>query len=156
MAGDENAEIVEKFCRETKEAHEALLQAIQETEAALLTATRTTERDLWRARADQEISQLIECLASHCSESEEYGGIIAEMEYRQGKSEYLTRLRESHESVLDAAHSLLGELQAENPPRSPGSWLRRLNELSSAVHEHEAREIDVIYETYWRDRVGGD
>ena len=156
MADDDQVDPVEKFCRETEEAHEALIQAIHQMEVALLTATHRRDRDQWRARADQDVSQLIECLANHCNEAEEYGGLIAEMEYLQGKSEYLTRLQESHDAVLEAAQSLLSELHADNVQRSPGHWLRQLNALSSAVHEHEAREVDVIYETFWRDPVGGD
>ena len=156
MAGYDQADLAEKFCRETEEAHEALMQAIHQLDVVLLEATRRRERHQWRARADQEISQLIKCLANHCNEAEEYGGLIAEMEYLQGKSEYLTRLQESHEAVLEAARSLLSELHAGSARRSPSPWLRRLNQLSSAVREHEAREIDVIYETFWRDPVGGD
>ena len=155
-SSDDQQELADRFCRETEGAHEALLLAIRQLQVALMTTGRTTDGRKWRTEADREIASLMACLKSRCEESDSYGGLIREMEFRQGASEYLTQLRISHETVLSAAQSIISELESLRPSPSPSHWLRALNQLSTAIHEHEAREIDVIYETFWRDPVGGD
>lgn len=156
MATDDRRELIADLSDETPEAHVAFMLTVDALGSALAKATRPHEREQWRARAGQELSEAIGCLTRHCAAADSLGGLIAEMIWVQGESEFVTRLRLSREAVFTRARSLLGELEGTGQRQSPKRWLRRLDQLADSLHAQEAREIDVIYELYWRDPVGGD
>jgi len=149
-------QLIDNFCRQAGEVHVAVLAAAHALERSLATTPQSANLRDWRTSTGKEVRALIDCLRTHCIEADSYGGLIQQIEFLQGHSEYLTRLEDAHRRVLAKAQLLLQDLEAAPPAATPSQWLRELGELSSAVHEHEASEIDVIYETFWRDPVGGD
>lgn len=146
----------ERLCDEAKEAHAAVLQAIHKLESTLALPSVDRPQE-WRSQVREEMDALVSCLQHHCEESERPGGLISEMELVQGHSQDLTEVVHAHHRVLDAAKAVMDELERGKKPEARYSLLRRqAGHLTAAVREHEAKEIDLIYETFWRVSGGGD
>ena len=75
---------------------------------------------------------------------------------RHGHPRELTRLEESNRKVLEATAEVLRLLDSQPTEKTPSPLLRGLASLTAAMREHQAREVDVVYEIFWRDPVGGD
>lgn len=149
-------EVWERISLESAKAHEAVLHGVHALETALAQPGSEDPAE-WRGRIIAELDALVSRLEQYCAQSEAPGGLIAEMEFIQGRSEYVTEVERAHKEVLAAAKSLRQQLIADKDPLAPFSNLRRqAAHFTAALRNHQAREIDMIYETFWRDRVGGD
>jgi hypothetical protein len=149
-------EFLERFQRQLDLFQAPMVDAAHGLETKLARLALASSPTAWRSEAASEVEALKEKVEAHVAQAESYGGLIQEMEVLQGHPRELTLLHDSHQEELAAAAALLVNLEVEAADRSPATLLRELGRLIAAVRAHQAREVDVIYEIFWRDPVGGD
>ena len=132
----------------------ALLAPVHGLEVALASPAAGSQQE-WREHVHEEIVRLIAVWQRHCSLSEQRGGLVYEVEAARGHSRAVTDVINAHTEILDVARSMLTELKDEEEPESPFSRLRREGiGLMASVREHQSKEIELVYETLWREAGG--
>jgi hypothetical protein len=131
-------------CRETEQAHAAILKSLHRLEDALLVSKTP---DAWKAHVHLELVGLLELLEQHRRTAAPPTGLLGLIDLH-GHSRGVTDLVASHERLLDDAQSLLQALSSEAHIQARYSPFRRdAARLGAEVRAHEAQESALIYET---------
>ena len=145
----------QRACDETESSHVEVLEIVHRLEVGILVAKGEPPRRDWREVARSEVEALIACFEDHSSASELPSGLIGQVESIKGHSEQVTAVTHLHRRVLGLAGSLRETLVEPKTDESFSLAKRGVAHLTAAVREHEAREIDLIYETSSRV-MGGE
>jgi hypothetical protein len=143
----------QSVCDETAAAHVAILKAVHRLESGILLARADAAHQYWRDVVGRELSDLIGYFEKHSATSELPSGLIGQVESVSGHSEQVTAVIEIHRRVLRSARALLQSLGDAKSLEPFSLEKREVARLTAALREHEAREIDLIYET--NSRVTG-
>ena len=149
------AENWQRVCEETEEAHVALLNAVHRLESGILLARADAANLDWQDVVQRELREMIDRFEKHSIASESPTGLIGQVESIQGHSEQVTAVITIHRKVLDSARALLQILADAKLEESFSLSKRGVAHFTAAVREHDAREIDLIYETTSRV-MGGE
>jgi hypothetical protein len=144
----------QRVCDETESSHIAILEIVHRLESAVLLARADAAND-WREVARSEVEALIDCFEEHSSASTLPIGLIGQVESIKGHSEQVTAVLDLHHRVMGLARSLLETLIETKTVEGFSLARRGVAYLTAAAREHEAREIDLIYETSSRI-MGGE
>jgi hypothetical protein len=145
----------QRVCEETEEAHVAILDAVHRLESGILLARADAAHQYWQDVVRRELGALIDRFEKHSKASELPSGLIGQVESVRGRSEQVTAVLGIHRKVLESARALLQSL-AEAKSEDHFSLSRRgVAHLTATVREHDAREMDLIYETTSRV-MGGE
>jgi hypothetical protein len=143
-----------------------LQQQVDEYRGPLLEAAFRLEEKLilsphgdlggWQKDVAMEADEMRARIEKHHARVSEYERLLQEMQVLQGHPRELTRLEESNRKVIETTAEVLRLLDSQPSERTPAPLLRGLASLTAVMREHQAREVDVVYELFWRDPVGGD
>jgi hypothetical protein len=136
----------QRVCDETESSHIAILEIVHRLESAVLLG-RVDAAYGWRDAARSEVEALIDCFEEHSSASELPIGLIGQVKAVKGHSEQVTAVLDLHHRVMGLARDLLETLIEAKTGESFSLARREVAHLTAAAREHEAREIDLIYET---------
>ena len=135
-----------RVCEETDDANAAILKVVHRLEDNFLLARDDAAYHQLRDAIRREVVALIAQFEEHSRSAESPEGLIGQVEAIHGRSEAVTAITELHRKIPESAKALLRSLDAvSDRPRYASK--REIAYLTAAVREHEAREIDLIYET---------
>lgn len=134
----------DEACRETEDAHAAILTSLHRLEDALLARETPSE---WRAHVHRALVALSDLLEQHRRTAAPPAGLLGLIEL-QGHSRGVTDTGSMHDRLLDDAQSLLRALSSATHPEARYSPFKRdAARLGAEVRSHEAEEAALIYET---------
>jgi hypothetical protein len=140
----------------TRREHDSLLDAIHRLEAALGSPAPAREVR-WKARAAEELMGVKAALESHVVSAEASGGLFSELELVNPRTaDLVAKLRNEHCLLLDSARELEQSFSADENLRSYESLRREAADFLSRIRQHHAREVDLVYESFWTDIGVGD
>jgi hypothetical protein len=140
----------------TRREHSELLAAMHRLEAALASPAPTREMQ-WKSRAAQDLEEVRAILEAHVLSAEGLGGLFAELEMASPHVAHrVAELRKEHSAFLEALVRLERGFSGEDA--TPGHELLRREAATflSALRQHHAQEVDLIFESFWRDIGVGD
>jgi hypothetical protein len=145
-----------ELSEQTQHEHDELLECMHRLEAALASPAPGRERD-WARRAGGELQSVEASLRRHVESAEGSRGLFAELDLSRGSiPTRVDRLRREHQELLAFARQLTEHLQQPEPLPDFVALRREAEELLSALRQHHAREVDLIFECFWLDIGVGD
>jgi nucleotide-binding universal stress UspA family protein len=149
----------------TRGEHDALLIAMHRLEAALAAAAPGREQ-AWNARVLKDLGGVQECLAQHVTSAEAPDGLLAEIDLTWPTLVHrVDQLRREHADLLQQAAALRRRVEeywcvewtTEVDGRPETADIRQqAARLLGALRDHQAREADLIFETFYTDIGAGD
>jgi nucleotide-binding universal stress UspA family protein len=149
----------------TRGEHDALLVAMHRLEAALAAAAPGREQ-AWNARVLKDLGGVQECLAQHVTSAEAPDGLLAEIDLTWPTLVHrVDQLRREHADLLQQAAALRRRVEeywcvewtTEVDGRPETADIRQqAARLLGALRDHQAREADLIFETFYTDIGAGD
>jgi hypothetical protein len=149
-------EFLDRLQRQIDVYRSPLIEAAFRLEEKLLLSPYGDDLGGWQKDVAADADELRARIETHNARVGEYEHLLQEMQVLQGHPRELTRLEESNRKVAEVTGELLRLLDSQPTERTPSPLLRGLASFTGAMREHQAREVDVIYEIFWRDPVGGD
>lgn len=145
------AEHRQALCQQTREEHDALLDAMHQLEAALACAAR--ERS-WNEKVRERLRAVAEAIADHIDSTEGRDGLFAEIESYDPNLEFRTsNLRRDHGEFLHQAQTLQQLVDRYGEQGEPNFQdVRKFSmQLLNALRNHQAAEADLVFETFFTD-----
>jgi hypothetical protein len=142
----------QRAAAQTRQEHDALVQAMQRLEAALARPAPGREA-AWNERVAETLRTVAGLLAEHVRSAEREDGLLGVIDLR-----FADRLRSEHATLARRADAL--RARVERRPREAAvdvDQVRRYAErLLNALRRHQALEADMIFESFLIDLGGGD
>lgn len=147
-----------EVAHQTRQRHDALLEAMHRLEAALASAAPGREKT-WNERVARRLTALVERLREHVEAADAPDGLLAVIDAtRPTLLHRVDRLRQQHADLLQQARSLQeqvlhhgdGEVPDFRDIRQRAMW------LLNALRHHQAQETDLIFESFYTDIGVGD
>lgn len=140
----------------TRNEHSDLLAAMHRLEAALASPAPTREGQ-WKLRAAQDLKEVRAILEAHVLSAEGAGGLFAELELASPQVAHrITALREEHSAFLETLVRLERGFSQEDVTSGHELLRREAASFLNALRHHHAQEVDLIFESFWRDIGVGD
>jgi hemerythrin-like domain-containing protein len=140
----------------TRTEHDELLAAMHVLEAALASPAPNRER-AWTQRVKRDMQKVRELLEAHIHSAENDDGLFATLDATDPKLvREIEDLRQEHHKLLRMAGELHDSLHPGGEPPGFLSLRKRATEFLTALRDHQANEVDLIYERLWIDIGVGD
>ena len=157
-AGDAAANLKsrqDQASQNTRSEYDALLLAMQALEAALASPAPARERS-WAQRARNELADVRTALEAHVLSAEAPEGLLHELLLAApGAAARIDELRGEHSHLILSARGLEEGL-ANQADGDVNALRREAARLLTAMHQHHAAEVDLIFECFWTDIGVGD
>lgn len=143
---------------QTRQRHDALLEAMHRLEAALASAAPGREQ-AWNQRVAQRLGELLARLREHVQAADAPDGLLAVIDAtRPTLVHRVDRLRRQHADLLQQAQSLHQQVQHHGDGEVPDfrDIRQRAMWLLNALRHHQAQETDLIFESFYTDIGVGD
>lgn len=148
----------QEIARQTRDEHDALLDAIRELEAALAAAAPGRER-AWNQRVIEKLRAVADRLGEHVRSADGPDGLLAEIDAtRPTLLHRVERLRREHADLLQQASALQRQVEHHGDGEDPNfqDIRQRASWLLNALRHHQAIETDLIFESWFTDLGTGD
>jgi ribosomal protein L29 len=144
--------------RQTRAEYDVLLGAIHRLEAALASAAPGREQT-WNDRVARDLASVQKALEEHVTSAESADGLFSEIDLtRPTLIRTVERLRGEHVDLLHQTEALRCQLAHRGPgePARFSDVRQQAARLLEALRHHQAREVDVIFESFFTDIGAGD
>ena len=138
---------------QTSGEYDALVAAMQKLERALAAAAPSRERE-WAERVVVDLGDVRRELERHRQSAEAADGLFAELAVAMPAAHHrIEQLRVAHRALLDEIDRLVASAEGISAGKSDSfEAIRRwAAALLTELRQHQAREVDLIYEAFSRD-----
>jgi hemerythrin-like domain-containing protein len=145
-------------CRQTREEHDSLLDAMHQLEAALACAAPGREGP-WNEQVRDRLRAVGVAIAAHVDSAEGRAGLFAEIESYDPNLEFRTnKLRHEHAELLQQAQALqqLVDRHCKQGTHNFQDVRNVSMRLLNALRNHQAAEADLVFEAFFTDLGVGD
>jgi hemerythrin-like domain-containing protein len=146
------------LARRTRTEHDSLLLAMHQLEAALAAAAPGREQR-WNDRVQENLAGVQSALEGHVASTEGDHGLFGEIDLtRPTLVRNVERLRREHVDLIQQAEALRRQVAHYGPEELPAyaSIRQQAARLLEAIRHHQAREVDLIFESLFTDIGAGD
>jgi len=153
-----DAQRAHTLARQTRAEHDTLLGAIHRLEAALASAAPGREQT-WNDRVASDLASVQKSLEEHVTSAESVDGLFSEIDLtRPTLIRTVERLRGEHVDLLQQTEALRSQLahRGTGEPARFSDVRQQAARLLEALRHHQAREVDVIFESFFTDIGAGD